>query len=138
MAKRALMFEKKSDEVELNMSPLIDMIFILLIFFLVTTTFVKESGVDVNRPVQAPPKGQQKEEANIQINVTMDGMVYVDGQAVDIRSIQSRMERFKYESPDGNVIITADNKSKFGVSIEVLDQVRLANIKNVVVTGAAE
>jgi len=119
------------------MSPLIDMIFILLIFFLVTTTFVKESGVDINRPVSAPPSGPQKEIPFIQINVARDGMVYINGQAVDIRSVQSRMERFKYENPDGNVIITSDSKSKWGVSIEVLDQVRLANIKNVVVTPAA-
>ncbi|MGD9160177.1 MAG: biopolymer transporter ExbD [Desulfobacteraceae bacterium] len=137
MGKNSLAFEKKTDEVKLNMSPLIDMIFILLIFFLVTTTFVKESGVEVNRPVGSD-KPSTQEKANIQINVTRDGMVYVDGQAIDIRSVQSRMERFKYENPDGNVIITSDSKSRFGVSIEVLDQVRLADIKNVVVTPAAE
>ena len=137
MRKTTLGIDRKSDDVELNMSPLIDMIFILLIFFLVTTTFVKESGVDVNRPVPSD-KPPTTEEANIQINVTRDGMVYVDGQAIDIRSVQSRMERFIYENPEGNVIITADKTSRFGVAVEVLDQVRLANIKNVVVTPAAE
>ena len=65
-------------------------------------------------------------------------MVYANGQAIDVRSVQSRMERFKYEYPDGNVVITADNKSRFGISIEVLDQVRLAKITNVVVAPAAE
>ena len=137
MRKTTLGIDRKSDDVELNMSPLIDMIFILLIFFLVTTTFVKESGVDVNRPVPSE-KTNPTEEANIQINVTRDGMVYVDGQAIDIRSVQSRMERFIYENPEGNVIITSDKESRFGVSVEVLDQVRLANIKNVVVTPSAE
>lgn len=138
MRKSSLGIEKKSDEVELNMSPLIDMIFILLIFFLVTTTFVKESGVEVNRPVPSdkPPTGEEK--VNIIINVTQDGMIYIDGMAIDIRSVQSRMERFNYENPDGNVIITADNKSRFGIAIEVLDQVRLAKIKNVVVTASAD
>lgn len=126
---------KKSDDIELNMSPLIDMIFILLIFFLVTTTFVKESGVDVNRPVQS--RGQTKEESNIIIGITKDGMVYIEDQPIDIRSVRSRMERFKHENPDGNVIITANNDSLFGVSIEVLDQVRLAGIKNVVVASTA-
>ena len=137
MGKRSLGVEKNSDEVKLNMSPLIDMIFILLIFFLVTTTFVKESGVDVNRPVTSN-KPSTVEEANIVINVLKDGMVYIDSQAIDVRSVRSRMERYKYENPDGNVIITADNESRFGVAIEVLDQVRLANIKNVVVTGTAQ
>jgi len=138
MRKTTLGIDKKSDDVELNMSPLIDMIFILLIFFLVTTTFVKESGVDVNRPVPGDDKAKNEKIENMIINVTQDGMVYIDGQAIDIRSVQSRMERFKYENPEGNVIITADNQSKFGAAIEVLDQVRLANIKNVVVTGTAE
>ena len=137
MAKKSLGIGKKSDEVALNMSPLIDMIFILLIFFLVTTTFVKESGVDVNRPV-ASEKPTKAEESNIVINVTKDGMVYIDGMAIDVRSVRSRMERFKYENPDGNVIITSDKESRFGISIEVLDQVRLANIKNVVVASSAE
>jgi len=137
MGKLSLGMDKKSDEIQLNMSPLIDMIFILLIFFLVTTTFVKESGVEVNRPVAAPPKDSQKE-TNIIINVTKDGMVYVEGQAIDIRSVRSRMERFKYETPDGNVVITADKDSLFGIAIGVLDQVRLAKIKNVVVASSKE
>ena len=134
--------KKKSDDIKLNMSPLIDMIFILLIFFLVTTTFIKESGVDVNRPVQTRDPDDKEKTKNMIINVTEDGMVYVDegngALAIDVRSVQSRMERFKYENPDGNVVIAADNKSKFGTSIEVLDQVRLAKITNVVVTSAGD
>ena len=74
--------KKKSDDIELNMSPLIDMIFILLIFFLVTTTFIKESGVDVNRPVQSERTDPDKDKIkNIFINVTRDGMVFVDCQS---------------------------------------------------------
>ncbi len=137
MGRLSLGIKKKSDEIELNMSPLIDMIFILLIFFLVTTTFVKESGVDVNRPVESQKKSTE-EIPNMIINVTRDGMVFVDNQAIDIRSVRSRMERFKYENPDGNVIITSDKQSRFGISVEVLDQVRLAGITNVVVASSAE
>ena len=136
MKKLSLGMEKKSDEVELNMSPLIDMIFILLIFFLVTTTFVKESGVEVNRPIAA--SAVAKEETNIVIGVTKEGMVWIEGQPIDIRSVRSRMERFKHENPDGNVVITADKDSLFGVAIEVLDQVRLAQIKDVVVAATKE
>ena len=136
MGKLALGPEKKSNEVELNMSPLIDMIFILLIFFLVTTTFVKESGVQVNRPVAAST--QKQEETNIVIGVTKDGQVWIEGQPIDMRSVRSRMERFKHENPDGNVVITADKDCLFGVAIEVLDQVRLAQIKNVVVAATKE
>ena len=136
MKKLSLGMDRGSDAIELNMSPLIDMIFILLIFFLVTTTFVKESGVEVNRPIAAST--EKKEETNIVIGVTKEGMVWIEGQPIDIRSVRSRMERFKHENPEGNVVITADKDSLFGVAIEVLDQVRLANIKNVVVAATKE
>lgn len=136
MGKLSLGMERRSEDIELNMSPLIDMIFILLIFFLVTTTFVKESGVEVNRPIAASTEA--KDETNIVIGVTKDGMVWIENQQIDIRSVRSRMERFKHENPDGNVVITADKDSKFGISIEVLDQVRLAQIRNVVVAASKE
>jgi len=136
MRKLSLGMDRKSEEVELNMSPLIDMIFILLIFFLVTTTFVKESGVDVDRPIAV--SAESKEETNIVIGVTKEGMVWIEGQPIDIRSVRSRMERFIHENPDGNVVITADKDSLFGVAIEVFDQVKLANIRNVVVAATKE
>ena len=136
MRKLSSGIDKKSDQVELNMSPLIDMIFILLIFFLVTTTFVKESGVEVNRPVAET--AVLKEETNLVIGVTKEGAVWIENQPVDILSVRSRMERFKHENPDGNVVIMADKDSLFGVAIEVLDQVRMAQIKNVVVSATKE
>lgn len=110
--------------------------FIVPIFFLLTTTFVKKSGVEVNRPVSS--RSDSPDTKNITINVLKDGMIYIEGQRIDIRSIKSRMERFKQENPDGNVVITADKDGLFGVSIEVLDQVRLAQIKNVVVAATKE
>jgi biopolymer transport protein ExbD len=108
----------------------------LLIFFLVTTTFVKESGVEVNRPIASTT--ESKENTNIIIGVTKDGLIYIENQIIDVRSVRSRMERFKSEMPEGNVVITADKDSLFGVAIEVLDQVRLAGIKNVVVAATKE
>jgi len=136
MSKLSLGRNKNDEQIEINMSPMVDMTFLLLIFFLVTTTFVKESGVTVNRPIASTAKSQK--ETNIIVAVTKDGVVWIDGQAIDIRSVRSRMERFKHENPDGNVVITADKDSLFGVSIEVLDQVRLAGIKNVVVAAKKE
>ncbi len=128
--------DRKSDNIELNMAPLIDMVFILLIFFLVTTTFVKESGVDVKRPIASTAEDQ--EQTNMIIAVTREGTIHIENQMIDIRSVRSRMERFRHENPMGNVVITADKDSLFGVSIEVLDQVRLAGISKVVVAAKKE
>ena len=127
---------RKTEEAELNMSPLIDMIFILLIFFLVTTTFVKESGVKVTRPVAATTVA--KEETNLVIGITKEGMVWIENQPIDILSVRPRMERFKLENPDGNVVITADKDCNFGIAIDVFDQVKQAQIKDVVIAATKE
>lgn len=118
------------------MAPLIDMIFILLIFFLVTTSFVKESGVEVKRPIASDSSVEQK--TNIIVAVTKEGTIHIENQMIDIRSVRSHMERFRHENPMGNVVITADKDSMFGTSIEVLDQVRAAGISNVVVATSKE
>jgi biopolymer transport protein ExbD len=127
---------RKAKTAELNLMPLIDMVFILLIFFLVTTSFVKESGVEVKRPIASTAEDQEK--TNVIVGVTREGTIHIENQMIDIRSVRSYMERFRHENPMGNVVITADRESMFGTSIEVLDQVRLAGITNVVVAATRE
>ena len=129
--------EKKSEGVELNMSPLIDMVFILLIFFLVTASFVKEAGgPDIATPIAAT--AEDKESTNMIVSVTEDGLIYMENQVVDIRSVRTQMEKFYHENPMGNVVITADANSKFGVPIEVLQRIRDAGISNVTVAASKE
>jgi biopolymer transport protein ExbD len=118
--------QQRSKTVEINMAPLIDMVFILLIFFLVTTSFVKEAGVEVDRPTAA--SADAKEKTHQIISVTRDGVIYMEGHSIDIRSIRARMERFLAESPEGAVVIVADKASQTGIVIQVLDQCRLAGV----------
>lgn len=124
MSRRA----RREDHVDLNMTPLIDMIFILLIFFMVTASFVRESGVDVERPV-----AQTAESRNPSVIVSIDhnNVVWVDNKTLDVRAVRSWMSHFLSESPEGAVIIAADNKSNTGVMIQVLDGCREAGVKNV-------
>ena len=128
-----LVTRRKKSGVELNMSPLIDMVFILLIFFLVTTSFVKESGVEVKRPIASSAQSDV-DKTNLFIQVDKDGYIYIDNKMVDIRSVRSYAERWFVNNPLGNVIIGSDKGSRWGVSIEVLDKVREVGITNVVVT----
>lgn len=118
---------------ELNMAPLIDMIFILLIFFLVTTSFVKEAGVEVHRPVASSAKS--KEKTNLIVAVTHEGSIYAEGRMIDVRSVRAYMERFVAENPKGSVVIAADKDSRTGIVIKVLDSCRLAGVKNVSVAA---
>jgi biopolymer transport protein ExbD len=132
----ALGAKTKKKGVELNMSPLIDMVFILLIFFLVTTSFVDEAGVEMKQPEASNTPQTQDEKMNMYVEVTEEGWIYIGNQLVDIRSIRSRMERFYHENPLGNVVIMSNPNSRWGISVEVLDKVKEAGIENVVVVEA--
>ncbi len=114
---------------EVNMTPLIDMVFILLIFFIVTTSFVKETGVDVSRP--SAKTAVKKEKANILIAIKPNGEVWIDKRMIDRRAVRANVERMHAENPEGSVIILADKESKTGLLIEVMDQARLAGVANV-------
>jgi biopolymer transport protein ExbD len=120
--------------VEINMSPLIDMVFLLLIFFVVTTSFVKETGIDVERPTAAT--AERKEKANVLIGITREGKVFLDRKPVDVRSVRAHMSRVLSENPESSVVVVADRRSQTGVAIQVMDQCRMAGVKNVSLAAA--
>jgi biopolymer transport protein ExbD len=124
---------RRSRGVDINMAPLIDMIFILLIFFLVTTSFVKESGVEVQRPVAQ--SAETKEKANLIIGIDAGGDIYIEGQRIDVRSVRPRMEQYLMETPKGSVVIAADKQSRTETLIQVLDACRMAGVKNISVAA---
>ena len=115
--------------VELNIAPLIDMVFILLIFFLVTTSFIKETGVEVNRPTAATAVSQAK--ATILIGIDAADRIFFDHREVDVRAVRANVERALAENPDGVVVVVADRASTTGTSIRVMDGCRLAGATNV-------
>ncbi|MFP4225110.1 MAG: ExbD/TolR family protein [Desulfobacterales bacterium] len=119
----------RSGAPEINMAPLLDMVFILLIFFLVTTSFVKEAGVDVERPVAK--SAETKAATNMIIGIDKDGGVYMQGKRIDVRSVQPRMKQYVMETPKGSVVIAADKQSTTNTLIQVLDGCRIAGVKNI-------
>ncbi len=123
----------ESGPTALNITPLIDMVFILLIFFAVNASFVKEAGVEIERP--SARTAETKQQANIMIAVTENDEVWVDRQRVDPRSVRGHVERLHAENPEGSVVILADDQSRTGLVIEVLDQARLAGVDNVAVAA---
>lgn len=121
--------KQKRAAVEINMAPLIDMVFILLIFFLVTTSFVKETGIDVNRP--AAQTAVSKSKATILIGIDTENRIFMDKREIDIRAVRANVERALAENPEGAVIIVADKSSQTGTAISVMDGCRLAGAGNV-------
>ena len=110
--------------IELNLAPLMDMIFILLIFFLVTTTFSRESGIDVEKPTAETAK--QIEYPTLVVGVTRDGTVYVEGKQVDIRMLSSEIQKILKDNPEMGIIVIADKDTKTGTLVRILDMCKLA------------
>lgn len=119
-----------------NLTPLIDMVFILLIFFLVTASFTKESGIEVDRPTAQTAVRQ--EQGSLIIGVSEIGEVWIDNKSVDLRSIRAHVEHLTAQNPEGTVIIMADKQADTGITVEVLDQVRLAGVSNVAIAATNE
>jgi len=124
------------ESVQIDMTPLIDMVFILLIFFIVATSFVRESGVEVNRPTAQ--SAEAKEKVSMVIGITGAGRIFIQGQEIDIRNIRGRMNSFLAEVPGGTVVIAADKTCPTGITIKVLDHCRLAGVVNLSVAAKAE
>ncbi|GAB4254790.1 MAG: biopolymer transporter ExbD [Methylomicrobium sp.] len=120
----------------LNVTPLIDMVFILLIFFAVNSSFVKETGVEVDRPTAQT--AERQDQAGILIAVTKDGEVWIEQQQVDVRAVRGHVERLHAESPEASALIMADKQSETGLVMQVLDQTRLAGIARVAVAATEE
>ena len=120
----------------INLTPLIDMVFILLIFFAVNSTFVKFPGVDVDQPVARSAVAQQS--ATILIAVTENGEIWIDRNQVDIRRLRGVIERMFVETPDASVVVLSDQNSRTGIVVEVIDQARLAGADKVALAAAAE
>jgi len=127
MARRSR--HSSEDEAGIDLTPMIDVTFIMLIFFIVTTSFVKESGIDVNRPQAST--AERKERGNILIAITPSGDIYMDKKLVDIRAVRANIERMRAENPEGSVVILADRESNTGTLVEVMDQVRLGGVEQV-------
>ncbi len=117
------------DDTEVNLTPMLDVVFIMLIFFIVTASFVKEAGIDINRPDAAT--AERKEKGNIQVAITDSGQLWIDRRMVDPRALRANIERMHAENPHGAVIIQADKKSTNDLLVLVMDSARQAGVKNV-------
>ncbi len=117
------------EEAEVDLTPMLDVVFIMLIFFIVTASFVKESGMDVNRPDAAT--AVVKPRGNILVAITPTGQIWIDKRQVDVRAVRANIERLYAENPQGAVVIQADTDSKNGLLVAVMDAAKLAGVENI-------
>ena len=121
------------EETELDMTPMLDIVFIMLIFFIVTTSFVKESGVTVSSP--SAQSASEQESVNIYIAITAAGEVWIDRKPVDPRSVRAIVARLHADNPEGSVIIQSDEEATTGILVEVMDQVRLSGVEAIAIAA---
>ena len=124
------------EETGLDLTPMLDIVFIMLIFFIVTTSFIKETGIEVNRPNAAT--AVRDERGNILIAITANDEIWIDKRRIELRAVRANVERLKAENPEGSVIIQADKESKNGLLVETMDQVRLAGVQNVSIAATKD
>jgi biopolymer transport protein ExbD len=128
-------FRQENDN-EVDLTPMIDIVFIMLIFFIVTTSFVKESGVDVNRPTAST--AEKKSKGNILIAIRPNGDIWIDKREIDIRAVKANVQRLIAKSPQSSVIIQSDTDAKTGVLVRVMDQIRLAGVENISIAASVD
>ncbi len=120
----------QEEDNEINLTPMLDVVFIMLIFFIVTASFVKEAGLDVNRP-DAPITESKPEEANILIAISANDEIYIDRRLIDPRAVRANIERLHAENPNGSVVIQPNKKSTNKMLVAVMDASRLAGVYSI-------
>jgi len=127
---------KEEEDNELNLTPMLDVVFILLIFFIVTTSFVKETGIDVNRP--SATTAEKKSQGNILIAINANGDIWIDNREIDIRAVRANIQVLKASYPQSSVIIQSDQDASTGKLVKVMDQVRLAGVRNISIAASID
>ena len=126
----------EEEEAEINITPMLDVVFIMLIFFIVTASFVKESGLEVNRP--DAPTAVKKENANILVAIGASNEIWINRRRIDPRAVRANIERMHAENPEGAVIIQADKKAFTETLVLVMDSARQAGVFNVSIAAETE
>ncbi|MGB3751002.1 MAG: biopolymer transporter ExbD [Arcobacteraceae bacterium] len=124
---------KTKEETEINLTPMLDVVFIMLIFFIVTTSFVKEAGVQVNRP--SATTAEQKGKANIIVAIRSNDEIWIDKRIVDLRAVRANIEKLKSLNSQNSIVIQSDKEAKTDTLIKVMDQIRLAGIHEISISA---
>ena len=127
---------KREEDMDINITPMLDIGFIMLIFFIVTTSFVKETGIDPKRPVAETSRA--KPAGNILIGVDVDGQIWMNNRRIELNQVRQLVEDAVIENPESSAVLISDESSPTGVLIDVMDQVRLAGVINIAVSATPE
>jgi biopolymer transport protein ExbD len=126
----------QEEENEINLTPMLDVVFIMLIFFIVTASFIKEAGIDVNRP--DAPTAEKQEDAAILIAISANDEIWIDRREVDPRAVRGHIERLHAENPKGSLVIQADEESTNEALVVVMEAAKQVGVANVSIAAIDE
>ncbi len=122
---------KQEEESQIDMTPMLDVVFIMLIFFIVTASFVNEVGLGVNRPPTSDQPPPDSENTNIVFQVSESNEITFEGRRIDIRSVRANVERLHAEKPEAKVVISTHPKAKTEIFVLISDQAREAGVYDI-------
>jgi len=125
------------EEAEINITPMLDIVFIMLIFFIVTTSFVKEKGLEVSRPSNAPPKEIKQDKGPIVVRIDSSSLISIKGRVLEKAAVQANLEREKAEKPDSTLIIAAHPEAETDALVTILDAAKAVGIAGVTVATSS-
>jgi biopolymer transport protein ExbD len=129
-------FGAEEEENEINLTPMLDVVFIMLIFFIVTASFIKEAGIDVDRP--EAPTAEKQENASILIAISETDEIWMDRKQVDPRMVRAAIERLHAENPKGSIVIQADENSTNEVLTIVMEAAKQVGVTNVAISATLD
>ena len=129
MAKR----HARTEDAEINITPMLDIVFIMLIFFIVTTSFTKETGAAIVKPIAEQAVALQN--GTILIGIKSNDDIWMNKRLIELREVRSMVETAKSENPKGSVVIIADKGSRIGTVTQVMDQVKLAGVQGIAISA---
>ena len=131
MRNRIAAIKQEQDENEINLTPMLDVVFIMLIFFIVTASFIKEAGIQVERP--DAPTAEKQEDASILIAISANDEIWIDRRETDPRAVRGMIERLHAENPKGSIVIQADEESTNEMLVIVMEAAKQAGVANVAI-----
>jgi len=127
----------QEEETKIDITPMLDVVFIMLIFFIVTATFVNESGLEMNKP-PVPINPDPVESKNILISIYHNDDIYIAGRKSDFRTVTANVKRLRSESPDAAVVIQASKRSRNNTLVQVIDSIRSAGVDDSIIAPSTE
>ncbi len=122
-----------TEDTEINITPMLDIVFIMLIFFIVTTSFTKETGAAITKPEAVQAVSLRN--GTILIGIKSNDDIWMSKRLIELREVRSMVEQAKAENPKGSVVIVADKDSRIGTVTRVMDQVKMAGVQGVAISA---